>query len=189
MSGTRRPREARALTELEGCVLGLIWSAGPCTAYAVRAELLDSPSIHWSGSAGAVYPLISRLHARGLLTARPTKQGRRRAVTYSLTRRGHSALQRWVAGTLDPWVVATPMDPLRTRVRFSGVLSGARQARLIDAALAALRAQLPDMQAFCDRYRAIDDAAYGIGRGALLIAEARIAWLEELRQAARPRRP
>jgi DNA-binding PadR family transcriptional regulator len=182
MSGTRRPREARALTELEGCVLGLIWSAGSCTAYAVRAELLASPSIHWSGSAGAVYPLISRLRARGLLNARPTQHGRRRAVAYRLSPPGKAALRRWVSGTLDAWVVATPMDPLRTRLRFSGILSGPQQVRLIESARAALEAQMPEMRAFCERYRGIDEAAYWIGRGALLIADARIAWLEELQR-------
>ena len=31
-------------TELEGCVQGVVWQQGPCTAYTIRKVFLDSPS-------------------------------------------------------------------------------------------------------------------------------------------------
>src|SRR5262245_13459166 len=49
---------SRNLTELEGTALGVIWAGQPCTPYRVRRVFLDSPSPSWSGSAGAIYPLI-----------------------------------------------------------------------------------------------------------------------------------
>jgi DNA-binding PadR family transcriptional regulator len=54
---------------LEGCVLGILWERGPCTAYAARKVLRESPSPYWSGSAGAVYPLLARLEGRRLVRA------------------------------------------------------------------------------------------------------------------------
>jgi len=41
----------RQLTELEGCVLGLIRQRGSCTPYTIRRVFLKSPTPHWSGSA------------------------------------------------------------------------------------------------------------------------------------------
>ena len=172
-------RRNLALTELEGCTLGLIWTNGPCTAYAVRAEFLRSPSVHWSGSAGAIYPLIRRLRARSLIAARPARQGARRATEYSLTAKGAAALKSWTSGTLEPWVVAIPMDPLRVRLRFAGILTAADRRRLIAAAADALRPQVDDAQAFLEQHRD-DPAAYWLGRGALHTAKARLEWIEEM---------
>ena len=45
---------SRALTELEGAVLGTIKQKGPCTPYAVRREFRSSLTPYWSGSAGNV---------------------------------------------------------------------------------------------------------------------------------------
>ena len=56
---------ARGLSELEAVVLGLVWSDGPCTAYAVRRTVQASLSAQWSGSAGAVYPAVARLEGPG----------------------------------------------------------------------------------------------------------------------------
>ena len=174
-----RRRNPTTLTELEGCTLGLIWAIGSCTAYAVRAEFLHSPSVHWSGSAGAIYPLIRRLRARGLVAARAARQGARRATEYSLTAKGESALKSWISGTLEPWVVAIPMDPLRVRLRFAGILSASDRRRLVSAAADAVRPQVDDAHAFIERHRD-DPAAYWLGRGALHAARARLAWLEEM---------
>ena len=47
-------------TELEAAVLGVVWQDGPCTPYAIRQHFLESPAPRWSGSAGAIYPLVRR---------------------------------------------------------------------------------------------------------------------------------
>ena len=106
----------RALSELEGCVLGHLWKHGPCTAYAVRKEMLDSPSSQWSGSAGAIYPLLERLERRRLVSARKASRGKRAGWLYALTPTGHERLLEWLGPPLAPDVVSIAVDPLRTRV-------------------------------------------------------------------------
>jgi DNA-binding PadR family transcriptional regulator len=49
------------LSNLEGAALATIAGRGSATAYAIAKSLSDPPSEFWSGSAGAVYPLIRRL--------------------------------------------------------------------------------------------------------------------------------
>jgi PadR family transcriptional regulator len=58
----------RALTELESCVLGVVWQRGPCTAYTVRRE-------HWSSSAGSIYPVLARLESLGLIDGEEASWG------------------------------------------------------------------------------------------------------------------
>jgi DNA-binding PadR family transcriptional regulator len=55
------------LSEMEGCVLALIWSGGPLMPYAIRQVFRKSPSPQWSGSAGSIYPLVDRLERRALI--------------------------------------------------------------------------------------------------------------------------
>ncbi|HZN05057.1 MAG TPA: helix-turn-helix transcriptional regulator, partial [Candidatus Polarisedimenticolia bacterium] len=86
----------RPLTELEGCVLGVLSTLGPCTAYVVRCHFLESPSPYWSGSAGSIYPLLKRLRGLGLVQERPREEGRRRSILLSLTAAGRTALAGWL---------------------------------------------------------------------------------------------
>src|SRR5262252_1915289 len=105
----------RRLTELEGAVLGVIARSSPCTPYRVRRVFLDSPSPYWSGSAGAIYPLLRRLEQRGLLTSRKRRTGRRAALAYTLTARGTQAFRAWLQPPWPTVVTGVPADPLRTR--------------------------------------------------------------------------
>src|SRR6185436_18926108 len=84
MSKGRSTRRIAA-TDLEQTVLGIVWRDGPCTPYHVRSVLLRSPSSHWSGSAGAIYPLVKRLEARGLARSRAVRTGRRAGREVELT--------------------------------------------------------------------------------------------------------
>src|SRR6185503_6137947 len=72
-------------SELETSALGFIWRDGPVSAYAVRRFYLDSPTLQWSGSAGAIYPLLARMKRRGLVRAVSRPTGRRPAQVYSIT--------------------------------------------------------------------------------------------------------
>ena len=86
----------RRLSELETVVLGLVWSDGPCTAYAVRRTVQASLSAQWSGSAGAVYPAVARLEKRGLIRCRDQATGQRRSQALEVTARGSRALADWL---------------------------------------------------------------------------------------------
>src|SRR5215472_782767 len=88
----------RAVTELEGAALAVIYRLGACTPYRVRLDFQSSRSSEWSGSAGAVYPALRRLDAAGLLRA---GQGARRrgSVLYTLSPAGRRALAGWLRDT------------------------------------------------------------------------------------------
>ncbi len=105
--------KARAgATELEGTILGALCRAGGLTAYAVRRLFLSSLSEEWSGSAGAVYPAIARLEARGLLKAGAEEDGRG-GRTLVLTSKGKRALEDWLGDVARAAGAGT--DPFRSR--------------------------------------------------------------------------
>ncbi len=126
----------RALTELEGTVLGVVWAHHPCTPYQVRREFLDSPSPHWSGSSGAIYPLMVRLEAAGLVRSQPHATGSRKSRLYSVTPAGRAALIRWVGPPVTEEVVAVPPDPIRARVAFLTALPKARRRKFLEESAA-----------------------------------------------------
>jgi DNA-binding PadR family transcriptional regulator len=126
-----RQRRDTTLTDLEGAVLGYIASAGAVTSYAVAREFAASPSEFWSGSAGAVYPLMQRLAAAGLLTGESSAQGRRRATWYTVTPTGHAEFKRWLLD-IDR-AAGMGFDPLRTRLGFMDLVSDAERRRFLDA--------------------------------------------------------
>lgn len=175
-------------SELEGAVLGIVAREGPCTAYAVRKRFQASPSPQWSGSAGAIYPLVERLVERGWLRSRAQNSDRRKGRLYSLTPSGRARLTAWLAPPLGPEVTGVPPDPLRTRLSFLGSLPAAARRAFVEEALAgneaalkATRIDLREARKEADPWRRL------VARGALAALRARKAWLREVRRAlARP---
>jgi DNA-binding PadR family transcriptional regulator len=130
------------VSELEGAVLGLAFARGALTPYAIRSAFERSRSSHWSGSAGAIYPLVARLVARGLLRAvRQAGSRGRGARACSLTPTGLRALRRWIGPPLPEWVAAVTFDPIRTRILFLDALPPRDRTRLLTEAEAALLAE------------------------------------------------
>src|SRR4051812_11643127 len=107
-SGGRAMAGSRALTELEGAVLGTIKQKGPCTPYAVRREFRSSPTPYWSGRAGAIYPVVARLARRGLVRAVGPPGDGRGGVVYAVTAAGDRALRRWLGPPFSPLTAGTP---------------------------------------------------------------------------------
>lgn len=102
------------LTDLEGAALAEVASRGTATSYVISQAFARSPSEYWSGSAGAVYPLIKRLASRGLLEPSAAAAGRRQRIDYQITPEGRAALEDWL---LDAHRAAgMGFDPLRTRL-------------------------------------------------------------------------
>jgi DNA-binding PadR family transcriptional regulator len=130
----------REKSELEGFVLGLVWQFGPCSAYEIRKHLLTSPSTQWSGSAGAVYPLVRRLARQGLLVGSKGRTGKRPRTTYQVSPKGLKELRGWIGPPLMEAAISVPHDPLRSRARFLAALSASERKRWIDAAALALEA-------------------------------------------------
>jgi DNA-binding PadR family transcriptional regulator len=153
-----------------------MWKHGPCTAYAIRKEMLESPSSHWSGSAGAIYPLLERLEKRRLVASRRSARGDRQHWLYELTTKGLDAFLAWLTPPLNPDIISIAPDPLRTRMYFFGVLPPARRATFLAQAREKLRNHIEQI----NESRADDEFDRYAIRGAIRLTRARIAWLEDV---------
>jgi DNA-binding PadR family transcriptional regulator len=147
----------------------------------VRKNFMNSPSPQWSGSAGAIYPLIKRLQARDFLRSRQQVPAGRRGRLYQLTPRGWRSLKEWLEPPLPDWVVGVPMDALRTRVGFFELLSPAGRTVFLEEARAKLQVHLHNVRQDCRRSRGqTDPFDYLVARGALAVLLAREAWLKDV---------
>ena len=179
--------------ELECFVLGLIWQHGPCSPYQVRRILLDSPSTRWSGSAGAIYPLVRRLEKQGAVTGKAARAGKRRRREYAITARGRAILRRWIGPPLSEQAVTVTSDPLRTRARFLGLLTVAERETWLAEAHAALERVLEAVAWWDERYGGLADPHLrALTAHAERETTARRAWLadlETIKPAATPSGP
>jgi DNA-binding PadR family transcriptional regulator len=171
------------LSDMELVILGVVWKRGPCTGYAVAKEFATSPSSHFSGSAGAVYPAVRRLARERYLEGAAGHQGRRRRRTYTITRRGWDALRRWLAPPVPEDAARITYDPIRTRAYFLAALPPKRRVAFLADAERQLRRQLPVIEAECERYREAGDefSALAMG-GGLYVIRARLKWITQMRR-------
>lgn len=168
------------LSEIEGCVLGLLSVEGPATPYAIRRVFLRSPNPQWSGSAGTIYPLIQRLLRRKLIRSKLCLTGKRRSQRISVTPSGSRALKQWLSVPIPEWVAGVPPDPLRTRVRFLDAISATQQRVFLQNAHQRTQAHLHIVEADCERKRGMGGLQYLMARGALLSMQSRSAFLQEV---------
>lgn len=165
-----RKRRAQ-LTELEGAILSAVRRGRRLTAYRLRQAFLASPSMEWSGSAGAVYPAMRRLKAAGLLAATSADDARR-TEHYSLTKAGEGALFVWAGDIVR--AVSAGVDPFRSRAP-EWLLAPAGQRRSV------LREIAKAVQARC---AALEEKARATGAGEraqasleLDLQRARLRWI------------
>jgi len=178
-------RSTKKLTELEGAALGIIWLNSPCTPYQVRKVFERSPSPHWTGSAGAIYPMIRKLELAWLITSQRHKVGRRIGRRYSMTPAGSRALQKWLQRAITEKTIGVPLDALRTRIRFFAALPPSARMKLIGKIEKQLAKHIKTVRAECRRRRISGDIfSYLAMRGALLALQARRVWLQEVRRSA-----
>jgi DNA-binding PadR family transcriptional regulator len=168
----------RELTELEGSVLGEIWAKGPCTAYAVRQEFLRSLNPYWSGSGGAIYPLIKRLEKRGYVRALDHATGRRQSKRYVATASGKRELCRWIGPPVAIGTVGVPMDPLRSRLLYLQAMPAAQQAEFLTSAQEGMRLHLEQLEGVGVKRAQHESPAHMLVlQGAIAMMQSRIAWL------------
>jgi DNA-binding PadR family transcriptional regulator len=132
------------VTELEGAALGLVWLQGSTTAYELRKMIAESPTPHWSASAGTVYPLVQKL-CRARMISFSSAGETRGTRQLRITSTGKKAFRRWMLDC-SPVVIGLPPDPVRTRVRFLGLLSSAEGNTLLEEFEKNMRSQLVRMQ-------------------------------------------
>ena len=113
--------EGTTITEMEGMVLAIIGRDGALTAYEIKENFRTSPSGFWSGSAGAVYPLVKRLEQRRILVSKDISETRRPRRVFSLTKLGRDLMASWIVDVeraVDPGY-----DPLRSRLMFISLVT------------------------------------------------------------------
>ena len=169
------------MTELESCVLGVVWLRGPCTAYVVRQEFLISESSHWTGSAGAIYPLLQRLEKEKLIRSRAHTWGTGKKKEFEITDRGLEALRAWIGPPLPQWTAAPTFDPIRTRLSFLGAIPAAKRSRFVEAARANLAKEIDLIREKLDAFdRDKEPFEYLVIVATLHELEGRGKWLAEV---------
>lgn len=167
----------RPLSELEGVVLGIVWKFGPCTPHAIRTHFLRSRSVRFSGSAGAIYPLVARLNAGGLLHSRRDANGRQRKSLYEVTSLGRRVLQGWLRGLNDGDLGALH-DPVRIRIYFLAALPLETRKRFLAEARAGLLRTLALMRMDLAEYERENSRLSALAtRGAIELTRAQLRWL------------
>lgn len=136
------------LTDLEGATLAEVASKGTATSYAVAQSFERSPSEFWSGSAGAVYPAMKRLAARGLLQPAAALTGKRQRLDYQLTEAGRAALEEWLLDARR--ASGMGFDPLRSRLVHLHLVSPARRRQFL-AEVRELSAEFAERPAFASQ--------------------------------------
>ena len=169
------------LSHLAYIALGVVSDEQPCTAYAVMRVFQVSTSTYFSGSAGAIYPLLKRLEATGLVRAKRTKAGSRPRRHYTLTAAGKSALTKWLCAPIPAADVDFTVDLLRTRVFFFDALGKRERMKfvanargLLEARIEKNRAQMSALSGTADRFERLAT------KSAVMADQSRLKWLTML---------
>ena len=121
---------AEPLTELEGAILSEVYHRKRDTAFQVRRAFQDSPSLEWSGSAGAVYPAVKRLEQRSLLDFDRAGDGRG-TLRLSITSSGRRALTAWACDPIRSASVG--LDPFRLRSGIWRTMSSTKRSAVLQS--------------------------------------------------------
>ena len=183
MEGARAVQQSfsmngRKLSELESCVLGVIRRTQPCTGYSVRKVFQQSLTTTWSASTGAIYPLLKKLTAEGLIAADADALDGRGGRRLLVTAKGDDALRAWLTET-DRSIGLPAADLIRTRSYLLSLIDEAAQRRLIDEWRTATSTTLAAVRELGQITKDVppDRIAF---RGSELQLEARLQWLDEL---------
>jgi DNA-binding PadR family transcriptional regulator len=168
------------LTELDNCILGVIWREGPMSAYGVRSHFARSTTVAWSSSTGTVYPAIRRLVAARLLVA-GKRTGPRKTQLLTLTEAGMVALREWLIH-VTPELGSSTADPIRTRVHFLAALEPRRRVGVLAAYRAATETAIEQLEREAGQpARTMVEQSDRLGTlGALMELRARREWLDQV---------
>ena len=165
------------LTELDQCVLGVIWYLGPVSAYGVRNHFRRSSTAAWSSSTGSIYPAIRRLEAAGLIKASAPHDARR-TQKLTITEAGLAELRTWVTQLPADLGTATP-DPLRTRAQFVTSVPPPQRLEFVATAREVTLHALRELETYANTADGNEDFLDRVGTmGAILELKARLAWLD-----------
>ena len=169
------------LSHLAYIALGVIADEQPCTAYAVMRVFQRSTSSYFSGSAGAIYPLLNRLEAAGLVKAKKSRAGSRSRRHFTLTAAGKSALKTGLCAPIPAEDVDFIVDLLRVRVFFFDALSKLERMKFVANARELLKARIEKERTLIAALRGKADRFERLAiKSAIIADQARLKWLSML---------
>ena len=166
------------LSHLAYIALGVICEEQPCTGYAVMRSFRQSASSYFSGSAGAIYPLLRRLEKAHLIEAKRTRAGSRTRKHYSVTSGGKRQFKKWLSAPLPDEDVSFTVDLLRTRVIFFDFLTKGQRSKLGAHARKKVLARIEERQASLEEASEANRFQCMAMKSALIAETARLEWLD-----------
>jgi hypothetical protein len=122
---------------------------------------------------------MERLNRRRLLrVVGPTGDGRGGRL-YALTTSGRRALLHWLSPPFSALTVGVPPDPIRTRVRFLGLLPPPARLGFLNEVVEKLQHDLAQLEGKPARV-ATDSFEPLALRGSYLALQARLTWVKEV---------
>jgi DNA-binding PadR family transcriptional regulator len=168
----------RSLTDLEAVTLAYILRRAPCTPYEVRRSFEKSTTTRFSSSAGSIYPLIKRLHERGLLTIKDTQSDGRGTRRYSVTRVGRNRVRDWITGLNHPEMIGM-YDPIRSRLLNLTLLPKAQRVPWLEKMIELLKRQEDVIRKYEEQEFVGDKRLYEIAQVAMRKeSQLRLSWLQ-----------
>ncbi len=89
------------LKPIEFQVLSLLQERNGITGYDIIKTLKERFQGLWAPSAGSIFPVLSRLEERGLITKEKTATGDRSALAHNITEQGQEALKHQITKDTD----------------------------------------------------------------------------------------
>lgn len=166
------------LSHLALITLGVVAEFEPCSGYAVMKSFRVSTSTYFSGSAGAIYPLLRRLEALGLIKAERSKAGSRVRRTYTVTPKGRNLLKSWLMESVLDEDIAFTVDLLRVRVLFFKELSKPQRRAFVKEARAALKRKIKVMAGIIEDPGEKSQYDVVCFKNVVMTDEARLRWLD-----------
>ena len=143
----------------------------------------SSSSSYFSGSAGAVYPLLKRLEASGLIVAKKSKAGSRTRKHYSVTPKGKKSLKKWLAAPIPAEDVSFVVDLLRTRALFFSNLTKAQQHKFVKDVRGQVQGRIESRASLLADSPDADKFERLVARSVIISDQARLKWLKEFEKA------
>lgn len=170
----KRDDVGNPLTEVEGAILSEVAHRGNATAFRVRRAFQLSPSVEWSGSAGAIYPAIKRLRDRGLLAGEATGD-KRATVHLAVTASGEAAMLDWAC---DPHRASSVgLDPFRLRAGIWTQLPADRRTAAMRDTAAAITENVAYLENYLLELDGVEAARVELS---LAVQQLRLAYLARL---------
>jgi DNA-binding PadR family transcriptional regulator len=159
-------------------ILGLLaWQSR--TGYEIKQVTDRSTRFFWGASYGQIYPELRRLEAVGLVESREEPRGRVPRRVYSLTAAGRSAVDAWLAETVEAYEVR---DEGLLKLFFGDLGPPERLRELIERRLAWYQESAALFRGIGEELGELDETSGAVLRYGIELMEWNAAWWADLEQ-------